>query len=72
VLLARAAALTVVCAERLIDDAELETRWREVQIIDSVVDHIVLSPGGASPGSCQPLYGVNSAAIHALLAQVPR
>jgi glutaconate CoA-transferase subunit A len=71
-LLARAAALTVVCAERLIDDAELETRWREVQIIDSVVDHIVLCPGGASPGSCQPLYGVNSVAMHALLAQVSR
>ncbi len=71
VLLARAAAFTVVCAERLIDDTELETRWREVQIIDSLVDHVVLCPGGASPGSCQPLYGVNSVAIHALLGQGP-
>jgi len=69
-LLARAAALTVVCAERLIDDGELEKRWREVQIIDSVVDHVVHAPGGANPGSCLPLYGVNSAAVVAYLAQV--
>lgn len=68
-LLARAAALTIVCAERLIDDGELEKRWREVQIIDSVVDHVVHTPGGAGPGSCQPLYGVNSAAIMVYLAQ---
>jgi glutaconate CoA-transferase subunit A len=72
VLLARAAALTVVCAERLVDNEELERRWREVQIIDSVVDHVVLAPGGASPGSCQPLYGVDSAAIVALLGQERR
>ena len=69
-LLARAATVTIVCAERLIDDAELKRRWLEVQIIDTVIDHVVLSPGGASPGSCQPLYGVNSAAINSLLGTV--
>jgi len=66
-LLARAAETTVVCAERLIDDAELERRWLEVQILDTVIDHVVLCPGGARPGSCHPLYGVDSAAIHSLL-----
>jgi glutaconate CoA-transferase, subunit A len=69
-LLARAAEVTVVCAERLIDDAELQGRWLEVQIIDTVIDHIVLCPGGARPGSCHPLYGVNSEAINSLLGPV--
>ncbi len=64
-LLARAAAVTVVSAERIIDDAELERRWREVQIIDSVVDHIVHAPNGAYPGSCVPSYGIDTAALNA-------
>lgn len=67
-LLARAAAVSVVSAERIIDDAELERRWREVQIIDSVVDHIVHAPNGAHPGSCVPSYAIDSAAIHAYLS----
>lgn len=68
ILLARSAAVTVVSAERLIDDAELEQRWRDVQIIDSLVDHVVHVPNGAQPGSCVPNYGVNSQAITAYLA----
>jgi acyl CoA:acetate/3-ketoacid CoA transferase alpha subunit len=62
-LLARSAAVSVVSAERIIDDEELERRWREVQIIDSVIDHVVHVPNGALPGSCVPSYGVDSAAI---------
>jgi glutaconate CoA-transferase subunit A len=68
IVLARGAAVTVVTAERVIDDAELERRWRDVQIIDSLVDHVVLVPGGAQPGSCAPSYGVDSQAIAACLA----
>lgn len=68
IMLARSAAITVVSAERLIDDAELERHWRDVQIIDSLVDHVVHVPGGANPGSCVPSYGVNSQAITAYLA----
>lgn len=69
--LARAAALTVVCAERLIDDEELERRMLEVQVIDSLIDHVVLAPGGSRPGSCHPLYGLDSAALEPFLGQVP-
>lgn len=70
ILLARSAAITVVSAERVIDDAELERRWREVQIIDSVVDYVVPVPGGARPGSCVPSYGVDSSAMSAYLSGV--
>ena len=63
VLLARAAAVTVVSTERIIDDEELERRWREVQIIDSVIDHVVHVPNGAQPGSCVPSYGIDTVAL---------
>ena len=52
-------------AERIIDDEELERRWREVQIIDSVIDHVVHVQNGAQPGSCVPSYGIDTAAITA-------
>ena len=70
VLLARSADITVVSAERLLDDAELEKRYREVQIVDSLVDHVVLAPAGAASGSCVPTYGVDSAAINRYLSEV--
>ncbi|CAG1002469.1 glutaconate CoA-transferase, subunit A [Rhizobiaceae bacterium] len=53
-ILARAAKRVVVSAERLIDDAELERRHRDVHLIASAVDAVVLAPGGALPGSCLP------------------
>lgn len=55
-LLARAAKRVVVSAERLIDDAELERRHRDVHLIAAVVDAVVLAPRGALPGSCLPNY----------------
>jgi len=55
-LLARAAGTVVVSAERLIDDAELEAGYRDVHLLASYVDHIVLAPGGALPGSCVPCH----------------
>lgn len=55
-ILARAAGRVVVSADRLMDDAELERRYRDVHLISSVVDAVVLAPGGALPGSCLPLY----------------
>jgi glutaconate CoA-transferase, subunit A len=55
-ILARAASRVVVSAERLMDDAELERRYREVHLIGALVDAIVVSPRGALPGSCLPTY----------------
>jgi glutaconate CoA-transferase subunit A len=53
-ILARAASRVVVSAERLMDDDELERRHRDVHLIASIVDAIVVAPGGALPGSCLP------------------
>jgi acyl CoA:acetate/3-ketoacid CoA transferase alpha subunit len=58
-ILARAAKRVVVSAERLMDDAELERRYRDVHLISSTVDAVVLVPGGALPGSCLPRYMIN-------------
>lgn len=55
-LLARAAKTVVVSAERLIDDTELEANYRDVHLIGNYVDHIVVAPGGALPGSCVPCH----------------
>lgn len=55
-ILARAAAHVVVSAERLMDDAELEARHRDVHLLAATVDAVVLAPGGALPGSCLPDY----------------
>ena len=55
-ILARAAAQVVVSAERLMDDAELEARHRDVHLLAATVDAVVLAPGGALPGSCLPDY----------------
>jgi glutaconate CoA-transferase subunit A len=57
--LARAAKRVVVSTERLMDDAELEQRHRDVHLIASTVDAIVLAPGGALPGSCLPRYMID-------------
>lgn len=53
-LLARAAGTVILSAERLMDDRELEERYREVHLIGNYVDHIVVAPGAALPGSCIP------------------
>lgn len=58
-LLARAARTVILSVERLMDDAELERRQREVHLLADWIDAIVLAPGGARPGSCQPLHLVD-------------
>jgi glutaconate CoA-transferase subunit A len=55
-ILARAAQRVVVSAERLMDDAELERRYRDVHLLAATVDAVVLAPRGALPGSCLPDY----------------
>ena len=55
-LLARAADKVILSAERLLDDGELEARYREVHLIGAYVDHVVIAPDGARPGSCIPEY----------------
>lgn len=55
-LLARAAKRVVISAERLMDDAELEARHRDVHLLGATVDAVVLAPKGAAPGSCLPDY----------------
>lgn len=62
-LLARAADRVVVSAERLIDDDELQRHARDVRLLDSWVDHVVVAPMGARPGSCQPLYPIDFEAV---------
>lgn len=61
--LARAAKTVILSAERLMDDAELEARHREVHLIANTVDAVVLAPGGALPGSCLPTYMIDFPAL---------
>lgn len=55
-ILGRAAQRVVVSAERLIDDRELEARYRDVHLLAATVDAVVLAPQAALPGSCLPSY----------------
>ena len=55
-LLARAARTVVLSTERLIDDEELERRQRDVHLLASYVDSVVLAPDGARPGSLIPAH----------------
>ncbi len=64
-LLARAAKHVVVSAERLMDDDELERRYRDVHLLAAMVDAVVLAPGGALPGSCLPQYMIDLPSIRA-------
>jgi glutaconate CoA-transferase subunit A len=57
--LARAAKTVVLSAERVMDDRELEERHREVHLLASYVDAVVLAPHGALPGSCLPGYMID-------------
>jgi glutaconate CoA-transferase, subunit A len=63
--LARAAKRVVVSAERIIDDSELEARHRDVHLLASTVDAVVLAPGAALPGSCLPEYMLDLPAMRA-------
>ncbi len=58
-MLARAAKRVVVSAERLMDDAELERRYRDVHLLAATVDAVVVSPRAALPGSCIPDYMID-------------
>ena len=64
-ILARAARRVVLSAERLMDDHELERRHRDVHLLASYVDAIVLAPHGALPGSCLPAYMIDLPPIRA-------
>jgi glutaconate CoA-transferase, subunit A len=55
-LLARAARKVVLSTERLVDDAELRQRSRNVHLLGNYVDVVVLAERGALPGSCVPQY----------------
>ena len=63
VLLARAAKTVILSTERLVDDAELEARQRDVHLLASYVDAIVVAPRAALPGSCIPEYVIDLPAI---------
>jgi glutaconate CoA-transferase subunit A len=67
VLLARAAKTVILSTERLIDDAELEARHRDVHLLASYVDAIVVAPRAALPGSCIPEYLIELPAVLAYL-----
>jgi glutaconate CoA-transferase subunit A len=64
-ILARAAGTVVVSAERLMDDAELERRHRDVHLLASYVDAVFVAPHGALPGSCLPTYMIDLPPIRA-------
>lgn len=53
-LLAHAARRVVVTSEELVDD--LAAAGDTADLVEPLVDHVVLFPGGARPGSCLPLY----------------
>ncbi len=64
-ILARAAGKVVLSAERLMDNAELEKRHRDVHLLASYVDAVVVAPHGALPGSCLPSYMIDLPPIRA-------
>lgn len=64
-ILARAAKRVVVSAERIMDDSELEARYRDVHLLAATVDAVVLAPGAALPGSCLPDYMLDLPAMRA-------
>lgn len=69
--LARAAKRVVISAERLMEDAELEARQRDVHLLGATVDAIVLAPKGAAPGSCLPDYLLDFDALRAYVECAP-
>ena len=62
-ILARAAKRVVVSAERLMDDEELERRYRDVHLLAATVDAVIQAPGAALPGSCLPNYMIDFPAM---------
>ena len=64
-ILARAAGRVVISAERIMDDSELEARYRDVHLLAATVDAVVLAPGAALPGSCLPDYMLDLPAMRA-------
>ena len=64
-ILARGAGKVLLSTERLMDDAELEARHRDVHLLASYVDVIVVAPHGALPGSCLPAYMIDLPPIRA-------
>lgn len=58
-ILARAARMVILSTERLMDDNELEARQRDVHLLASYVDAIIVAPHGALPGSCLPAYMID-------------
>ena len=65
IILARAASKVVLTVERLMDDRELEARHRDVHLLASYVDAIIVAPHGALPGSCLPTYMIDLPPIRA-------
>lgn len=66
-LMARAARHVVLTTERIVTTAELPVPVDHVDIPSVLVDGVVLSPGGAQPGSCSGEYDIDSEAVQELI-----
>jgi glutaconate CoA-transferase subunit A len=67
-LMASAADMVIITAERIVDRAEL-ARQPELTVVPGfLVRAVVEAPGGAWPGSCHPLYNYDAEAVSAYLA----
>jgi glutaconate CoA-transferase subunit A len=66
-IMTRAARTVLVVAERVVDDAEFESRPELTLVPGFLVDAVAVVPGGAWPGSCWPEYGVDYDAVAAYL-----
>lgn len=67
-LMANAAAMVIITAERIVDRTEL-ARQPELTVIPGfLVRAVVEAPGGAWPGSCHPLYDYDAEAVGEYLA----
>jgi glutaconate CoA-transferase subunit A len=67
-LMARAARIVILTAERLVPSEELARRPELTLVPGFLVSAVVHAPGGAWPGSCHPLYDYDPAAVSAYLA----
>lgn len=67
VLMANAAVMVILTAERIVNTVELAQQPELTAIPGFLVNAVVEAPGGAWPGSCFPLYEYDAAAVRAYL-----
>ena len=67
-IMSRAADRLIITAERIIPTADFVRQPELTMVPGFLVTAVVAAPGGAWPGACWPVYGIDEAAIYDYLA----